>query len=93
MAMANPIIFDIAGPPAYDVDTDDPATVVQLNVAQTGSITNINVLLSIFENGEQQPCCFIDNLDITLSHNGIDVLLIYWFGCRHRRKHHVRCLR
>jgi hypothetical protein len=39
-------VFDIAGPSAFNVDTD-PATVVTLSTAQAGTITDINVGIHI----------------------------------------------
>lgn len=72
---SNAGVFDISGPAATNVDTD-PATVIFLNVLQTGTITDINVELVIRDDDDDdQPCCYIDNLDITLSHTGVDVLL------------------
>jgi len=73
-ANASAVLFDIAGPSADNVDTD-PATVVQLNVAETGSILDINIDLVLYELGSAPDCCYLDNLDITLSHLGMSVLL------------------
>jgi len=68
---ASAIPFDIAGPSTDNVDTN-PATVVDLNVVDIGSILDINIELVINEGDEDN---YVDNLIITLSHLGMDVLL------------------
>jgi hypothetical protein len=57
-------IFDISGPAANNVDTS-PATLVTLNTAQTGIITDLKIALEIDAN-----CC-VHDLEIDLMHNGI----------------------
>jgi subtilisin-like proprotein convertase family protein len=57
--------FNIAGPPANDIDTD-PATSIFLNVAETGIITDLDLNINIDAN-------YADDVDIFLVHNGITV--------------------
>lgn len=59
---ANAATFNIAGPAANDVDTD-PATFIDLDVAQTGIITDLNLSVEI-----TGP--YADDIQIGLSYAG-----------------------
>lgn len=72
-AMAASFSYD--GPGAPYVDTD-PATVVTLSVADYGTITDLNVYLELAPDYEICGVCdALSNLDITLVHDGMSVIL------------------
>lgn len=87
-AAAQAATFTVACPSAEDVDTgleagDEPnppltdPTVVGCNVATAGTITDIDVALQLGEFDDEDGLTgeFTDNLTITLSHDGVEVVL------------------
>jgi subtilisin-like proprotein convertase family protein len=64
---ANALNFNVAGSSQNDVDTN-PATIINLNVPTTGTITDLNLSINL-----STP--YADDIDISLIHGATNVLV------------------
>lgn len=77
----------INGDPQNDIDTS-ALTIISLNVVDTGIIDNLKLFIDIGILGSDPP--FADDLDIYLSHDGVEVLI--YDGIGHTAASYIRTL-
>ena len=71
---ANAVTITTICPLASDVDTD-PSTVAVCFIPTFGTISDVNVALALEDTDDPTGSSYVDNLVLTLSHDGADVVV------------------